>query len=142
MPAKKTKTIKKRIVIPKRQLGFRACRPSKHVFDLFMFKKMAHKNMIIIFKHTPVAKYLNIESKEHIKFIKDAIMVEKYKLPPIIVVTISGVFNVINPEHIKILMAIKSISYKHIKCNKKIINVSVLSYLYISKEETLSMIKS
>lgn len=144
MPGKKTKSAsvkRRRVVIPKKQVGYKSCKPIKHIFGLLMFKKMLHKNMVIIFKHAPVNKYLNIETKDQVKTIKESIITGKYKIPTIITVSINGVFNVVDPAHIKILMAIKSISYSNIKSRLNNINISVLSYPYISKDETVNMVK-
>lgn len=143
MPNKKIKSIspkRKRVTIPRKQTGFRSCKPIKHVFELLMFKKMIHKNMIIIFKYTPISKYENVNTKDQVKIIKEGIISRKYKIPIIYTVSINGVFNVVDPYHIKVLMAIRSISYSIVKSNLNKVNVSVLSYPYISKEETIKMI--
>lgn len=133
----------KRINIPKRQFGFKSCKPIKNIFELLMLKKMMCKNMVVIYKYTPADKYIGINSKYNIKQIKEDITNKKFKIPPIVTILINGVFNVISPEHAKIVLAIKGISYKDIiKSDIGRMNISLLIYPYISKDETIKMIST
>lgn len=132
---------RKRINIPKKQVGFKSCKPIKNIFELLMLKKMMCKNMVVVYKYTPANKYMGIDSKYSIKQIKEEIVNKKFKFPPIAAVLINGVFNVMNPNHVKIILAVKGISYKDIiKHDLGSINISLLIYPYISKDETTKMI--
>lgn len=130
----------KSLSIPQKQVGYKACKPIKNIFELITFKRLISKNMIVICKYIHAKDYSNNESKEQIKQIKEKIIKKKIKIPPIIVVRIKGIFHVTNPYHVRIILAIKNISYKNMVENKiDRSNIPLLIYPYISKDETIKM---
>ena len=131
---------RKVLTIPKRQTGYRSCKPLKNIFGLLMIKRLMHKDMVIVCKYVHPKNYSSTEAKENIKNIKDGIIKRSFKIDPIMVVQIGGVFNVTNPRHVRTILAIKSISYKNISTYKlDRVNISLLVYPYISREETAKM---
>ena len=140
---KRSITNRRRIHIPKKQIGFKSCKPVKNIFELLVLKKMMCRSMVVVYKYIPPNKYMSLASKYSIKQIKEDIINKKFKIPPIIAVLINGVFNIISPSHAKIALAIKGISYKDIgKTDIGNINISLLIYPYISKDETMKMIST
>jgi hypothetical protein len=131
---------KRKFSIPKRQTGYRSCKPFKNVFGLLMIKKLIHKDMITICKYIHPKNYSSTEAKEEIKQIKEGIIKKTYKIEPMMVVQIGGIFNITNPRHVKVILAIKCITYRLISTNElDKINVALLVYPYISKEELQKM---
>ena len=131
---------KRKFSIPKKQTSYKSCKPIKNIFELIMIKKLISKNVIVPCKYSHAKYYSSNEAKENIKQIKNNIIKKRIKIPPIIVVQIRGIFHVTNPMHIKMIMAIKIISYKDIEKNKiERFNVTFLMYPYISKLETIKM---
>lgn len=139
MSHKKSKSLS----LPQKHVGYKACKPIKNIFELITFKRLISKNMIVICKYIQAKEYSSHEAKEQIKQIKEKILKKKIKLPPILVVRIKGIFHVTSPQHVRIILAIKNISYKNMietKIDRS--NISLLIYPYISKEETIKMCSS
>ncbi len=136
---KKSKTLS----IPKRQTGYKSCKPTKNIFELIMLKRLISKNVIVICKYAHAKDYSSNEAKESIKQIKESIIKKKGKIPPIVIVQIRGIFHVTNPYHIRTILAIKNISYKDMTKNKlDRVSVPLLIYPYISRQETIKMCRS
>lgn len=133
----------KSLLLPQKQVGYKSCKPIKNIFELIAFKRLISKNMVIICKYIQAKEYSSNESKEQIKQIKDKIIKKKIRIPPILVVHIKGIFHVTNPQHARIVLAIKNISYKNmIETKIDRTNISLLIYPYISKDETIKMCNS
>lgn len=128
------------LTIPKRQTGYRSCKPLKNIFGLLTIKRMIHKDLIVPCKYVHPKNYSSNEAKEIIKNIKENIIKKSTRIDPVIVVNIRGVFNITNSSHVRTILAIGKISYKSITTHKlDKLNVSLLVYPYISKEETAKM---
>ena len=116
--------------------GYKSCKPIKNTLKLLMIKKMICKNLIIIYKFSPTIFYNNIKINDEIKNIKKSILENKIKIPLLLTISINGVFNIIQEEHIKFLLALKNISYKEIKkFNLENINIQLLTFPYLNKKE-------
>ena len=116
--------------------GYKSYKPIKNTLKLLMIKKMICKNLIIIYKFSPTIFYNNIKINDEIKNIKKSILENKIKIPLLLTISINGVFNIIQEEHIKFLLALKNISYKEIKkFNLENINIQLLTFPYLNKKE-------
>ena len=116
--------------------GYKSCKPIKNTLKLLMVKKMICKNLIIIYKFSHTIFYNNLKTNDEIKNIKKSILENKIKIPLLLTISINGVFNIIQEDHIKFLLAIKNISYKEIKkFNIENINIQLLTFPYLNKKE-------
>ena len=116
--------------------GYKSCKPIKNTLKLLMVKKMICKNLIIIYRFSPAIYYNNLKTNDEIKIIKKSILENKIKIPLLLTISINGVFNIIQENHIKFLLALKSISYKEIKkLNIGNINIQLLTFPYLNKKE-------
>jgi len=115
---------------------------TKNTFDLLTLKKMLAKNMIVPCKYAQPKDYSSTESKNYIRKIKESILKKKWKIPTIISVSIGGIYHITKPDHIKNILAIKSISKKQILergLDPTVFKVVIITYPYISKQEVLKM---
>ena len=134
--------------MPKHYYGYNSCKPIKNTLKLLTIKKMICKNMIIIYKYSPpiIKKEKNsstaqcvsrcVNDKQNIEKIKREILESKIIIPLLLTISINGIFNIIQEEHIKFILAIKNISYKEIrKFHIENINIQLLTFPYINRKE-------